>query len=247
MATEFRSPSTGRTIRAVLFDTFGTVVDWRGGIIAAATGLLRRHGLDVDGAAFADAWHRMYQPSMAPIRDGTRDFVTLDVLRRESLHSLLADFGLATEFDEREIDALVHAWHELPPWPDSVEGLTAIKADYIIGPLSNGNTSLLTDMAKHAGLPWDVILGSDVRKAYKPTPGAYLAPAELLDLPPGEIMLAAAHNDDLRHARSAGLATAFIARPTEHGPDQTIDLAADDDWDVSVTSITELARAVTPR
>lgn len=229
----------------MLFDTFGTVVDWRGGITAAATALLGRHGLDVDGAAFADAWRELYQPSMTPIRDGTREFVTLDVLHRESLHSLLADFGLASEFDEHEVDALVRAWHELPPWPDSVEGLTAIKADFTIGPLSNGNTSLLTDMAKHSGLPWDVILGSDVRKAYKPSPAAYLAPAELLDLPPGEIMLAAAHNGDLSHARSAGLATAFIARPAEHGPGQTTDLAADDEWDLSVTSITELARAVT--
>ncbi len=247
MPLAFRSPTTGRTVRAVLFDTFGTVVDWRGGITAAATELLRRHGVEADGAPFADAWRRLYQPSMAPIRDGLRDFVTLDELHRESLRSLLAERGMAGEFDEREIDTLVHAWHELPPWPDSVDGLTAIKAHYVIGPLSNANTSLLTDMAKHAGLPWDVILGSDVRKAYKPSPNAYLAPAELLDLAPGEIMLAAAHNDDLRHARSVGLATAFIARPAEHGPNQTTDLAADDDWDVSVTGIVELARAVTPR
>jgi 2-haloacid dehalogenase len=234
-------------VRAVLFDTFGTVVDWRGGITAAATELLRRHGVDADGAAFADAWRGMYQPSMAPIRDGIRDFTTLDVLHRESLLSLLTDRGLSSQVGEHEIDALVHAWHELPPWPDSVPGLTAVRAHYVIGPLSNGNTSLLTDMARHAGLPWDVILGSDVRQAYKPSPDAYLAPAELLDLAPGEIMLAAAHNDDLRHARSVGLATAFIARPIEHGPNQTTDLAAEDDWDVSVTSIVELARVLTPR
>jgi 2-haloacid dehalogenase len=229
----------------VLFDTFGTVVDWRGGITAAAARLLGRN--ESDSASFADEWRVWYQPGMAPIRDGSRDFVTLDALHRESLRSLLADHGLSGEVGDDEIDALVHAWHELPPWPDSVDGLTAIKAHYVIGPLSNGNTSLLTDMAKHAGLPWDVILGSDVRKAYKPSPEAYLAPAELLDLAPGEIMLAAAHNSDLRHARSVGLATAFIARPTEHGPAQTTDLAADDDWDVSVTSIVELAQAITPR
>jgi 2-haloacid dehalogenase len=229
----------------VLFDTFGTVVDWRGGITTAATELFRRHGLDADGAAFADAWRGLYQPAMAPVRDGIRDFVTLDVLHRESLRSLLADRGLSGQVDEHEIDTLVHAWHELPPWPDSVPGLTTLKAHYIIGPLSNGHTSLLTDMAKHAGLPWDVVLGSDVRQAYKPSPDAYLAPAELLDLAPGRIMLAAAHNNDLRHARAAGLATAFIARPTEHGPNQSSDLAADDDWDVSVTSIVELAHAIT--
>jgi 2-haloacid dehalogenase len=228
----------------VLFDTFGTVVDWRGGIASAATRVLRQH---IDGAAFADAWHALYQPSMTPIRDGHRDFVTLDVLHRESLLSLLADRGLAGQVTEDEIDALVHAWHELPPWPDSVAGLTAVRAHYVIGPLSNGNTSLLTDMAKHSGLPWDVVLGSDVRQAYKPTREAYLAPVELLDLDPGEIMLAAAHNSDLRHARSVGLATAFIARPTEHGPQQTIDLAADGDWDVSVTTIVGLAQAIAPR
>lgn len=231
----------------MLFDTFGTVVDWRGGIIAAAGALLRRHGIDMDGAVIADAWRDLYQPSMTPIRDGVRDFVTLDVLHRESLLSLLADHGLSNEFDGAEIDGLARAWHELPPWPDSVDGLTAVKAHYVIGPLSNGNTSLLTDMAKSVGLPWDVILGSDVRRAYKPTTEAYLAPVELLDLAPGEIMLAAAHNDDLRHARSVGLATAFIARPTEHGPGQTTDLAPDADWDVAVTSIVELAEAISPR
>lgn len=231
-------------MRAVLFDTFGTVVDWRGGIAAAATRLFERHGVDLDGAAFADAWRGLYQPAMTPIRDGTREFVTLDLLHRENLLALLADRGLA--FDRDEIDALVHAWHELPPWPDSVTGLTALRAHYVIGPLSNGNTALLTDMARHAGLPWDVILGSDVRKAYKPSPQAYLAPVELLDLAPGELMLAAAHNDDLRHARSAGLATAFVARPTEHGLDQTTDLAADDDWDAAAASITELAALLTP-
>jgi 2-haloacid dehalogenase len=246
MPNAFRSPVTGRTVRAVLFDTFGTVVDWRGGITAAATELFRRRGVDVDGAAFADAWRGTYQPSMAPIRDGRRGFVTLDLLHRESLRTLLADRDLSGVFDEHEIDALVHAWHRLPPWPDSIDGLTAVRAHYIVGPLSNGNTSLLTDVAKHAGLPWDVILGSDVRKAYKPSPAAYLAPAELLDLAPGEIMLVAAHNDDLRHGRSVGLATAFVARPTEHGPNQTTDLTAGGDWDVCVTSIVELAQAITP-
>ena len=247
MSNTFRSPATGRPIRAVLFDTFGTVVDWRGGITAAATELFRRHGVDLDGAGFADAWRGMYQPSMAPIREDTREFATLDVLHRESLRTLLADRDLSGEFDEHEIDALVHAWHRLPPWPDSIDGLLAIRAHYVVGPLSNGNTSLLTDMAKHAGLPWDVILGSDVRRAYKPSPAAYLAPAELLDLAPGEIMLVAAHNDDLRHALSVGLATAFVARPTEHGPNQATDLTAADDWDVCVTSIVELAEIITPR
>jgi 2-haloacid dehalogenase len=234
------------TIRAVVFDTFGTIVDWRHGIATAAVELFGRHGIPVDGESFADSWRDRYQPSMEPIRAGARGFATLDVLHRESLRSVLAELGLSGRFDDQELDALVHAWHELPPWPDSVAGLTALREHYVIGPLSNGNTSLLVDMAKHSGLPWDVILGSDVRHAYKPTRAAYLAPAELLDLAPGEIMLTAAHNGDLRSARSAGLATAFIARPTEHGPNQTEDLAPDGDWDLSVTSIVELALAMAP-
>jgi 2-haloacid dehalogenase len=228
----------------VLFDTFGTVVDWRSGVARAAAELFARHGVRVDGESFADSWQALYQPSMEPIRAGTRGFVTLDVLRRESLTTVLADLGLSAEFDDTELAALNHTWHELPPWPDSIAGLTAVREHYVIGPLSNGNTSLLVDMAKHAGIPWDVVLGTDVRHAYKPTRAAYLAPAELLDLAPGEIMLAAAHNGDLRSAQAVGLATAFIARPTENGPDQTADLTPDGDWDVSVTAITELAEAM---
>lgn len=228
-----------------MFDTFGTVVDWRRGIARAAAELFGRHGIAVDGETFADTWRSRYQPAMEPIRSGAREFVTLDVLHRENLHSALAELDLSGEFDDREIDALVNAWHRLPPWPDSVGGLTALREHYIIGPLSNGNTSLLVDMAKHSALPWDVILGTDVRRAYKPTRAAYLAPAELLDVAPGELMLVAAHNGDLHSARSAGLATAFIARPAEHGPNQTTDLAPDDNWDLSVTSIVELAQAMT--
>lgn len=239
MPTAFRSPSTGRAVRAVLFDTFGTVVDWRRGVADAARAVL---GATVDGEAFADAWRGLYQPSMAPIRHGTRDFVPLDVLHRENLHTVLTDLGRSA--GERERDILVHAWHELPPWPDSVTGLTALRERYVIGPLSNGNTSLLVDLARHGGLPWDVVLGADIARAYKPSPATYLTPAAILGLTPGEVMLAAAHNDDLRAARSLGLATAFVARPTEHGPGQTTDLAPDADWDVSVTSIVELADAL---
>lgn len=241
---DYYSPSTGVIVRAVLFDTFGTVVDWRSGITAAVTGLFGRHGVDADCAEFADAWRALYQPSMTPIRNGLRDYVHLDVLHRESLLSLLAGRGLAEEFDRREIDSLVHAWHALPPWPDSVEGLTRIKANFIIGPLSNAHTSLLVDIAKHAGLPWDVVVGSDVPKAYKPTPAAYRAAARLLHLDAGEVMLVAAHNDDLRHARAAGLVTTFVARRTEHGPNQTTDLRPDEGWDLSVHDFVDLAHVL---
>ncbi|MFE5706881.1 MULTISPECIES: HAD family hydrolase [Rhodococcus] len=152
--TRFRSLSTGRSIRAVLFDTFGTVVDWRTGIASAVAGYAERHQLELDAAAFADRWRDRYQPSMEPIRSGAREFVTLDTLHRENLDAALLESGIApTDHDSGELDELARAWHELTPWPDSVPGLTAIRSGYIIGPLSNGNTSLLLDMAKNAGIP----------------------------------------------------------------------------------------------
>ncbi len=233
-------------MRAVLFDVFGTVVDWRSGIAAAVRLFAARHGLDLDPYAFADSWRGQYQPAMQRVRSGARPFVSLDVLHRENLDGALRGAGLdPAAFDPGELDALGRAWHFLPPWPDSVAGITAIKrGGYIVGPMSNGNTSLLLDMAKAAGLPWDLILGSDVSRAYKPDPEAYLRPAALLDLDPGEVMLAAAHPADLAAARGAGLATAFIARPAEHGPAaETVTDAVTDtgSWDLAGTSITEIA------
>ncbi|EKT78325.1 haloacid dehalogenase [Rhodococcus opacus M213] len=239
---QFRSPSTGRNVRAVLFDTFGTVVDWRSGIAAAVADYAARHQLEVDAVAFADRWRARYQPSMDAILSGTREFVTLDILHRENLDFALRESGIdPSDHDAGELDELARAWHVLTPWPDSVPGLTALKAEYIIGPLSNGNTSLLLDMAKNAGIPWDVIIGSDINRKYKPDPQAYLQTARFLGLHPGEVMLAAAHNDDLEAAHAAGLATAFILRPVEHGPHQTDDLAPTGSWDISSTDITHLA------
>jgi 2-haloacid dehalogenase len=232
-------------IKAVLFDVFGTVVDWRSGVAAAVRRFAGEHGLEVDAEGFADAWRARYVPGMRRVRSGERPFVPLDVLHRENLDGVLADLGLDPErFGAGELDELNLAWHFLPPWPDSVAGLTALKRDYIVGPLSNGNTSLLLDMAKAGGLPWDLILGSDVTRAYKPTPEAYLRPAALLGLDPGEIMLAAAHENDLAAARSVGLATAFIPRPLEHGPQihgPQVPGAAAQTWDLTAQSITELA------
>lgn len=243
----FRSDLTGREVRAVLFDTFGTVVDWRSGVAAALAEFADRLHIDLDAEPFADLWRTEYQPSMEPIRNGTRDFVTLDVLHRESLERLLKRNGLSpSAFAASELEWLTFSWHRLPPWPDAIPGLRALKADYIIGPLSNGNTSLLLEMAKNAGLPWDVIIGSDLTRAYKPHPDAYLRTAAVLDLDPGELMLAAAHNSDLRAAQTAGLATAFIHRPTERGPNQQIDLAATGDWDVVADDIVDLAKKLGP-
>jgi 2-haloacid dehalogenase len=239
---DFRAPSTGQTVRAVLFDTFGTVVDWRSGIAVAVRAFSDRHRLALDPEVFADAWRARYQPAMERVRSGQRPFVSLDVLHRENLDDTLRAYDLdPAALGPAELDTLSKAWHFLPPWPDSVEGIARIKDGYIVGPLSNGSTVLLLDMAKAAGLPWDIILGSDISRAYKPDPGAYRRPPEILELEPGQVMLAAAHNDDLAAARRAGLATAFIERPLEHGPGQAQNLTAASDWDVAASSITDLA------
>ncbi len=238
----YRAPSTGQTVRAVLFDTFGTVVDWRTGISSAVRAFADSHALTLDPGEFADAWRSHYQPSMERVRSGQRPYASLDTLHRENLDAVLRSLGIDPGgFTPDELGSLARAWHFLPPWPDSVEGIRQIKRDFIVGPLSNGNTALLVDMAKAAGLSWDVILGSDISRAYKPSPEAYRKPAAILGLDPGQVMLAAAHNNDLEAARRAGLATAFVARPAEHGPQQARDLTASGDWDLVATSITGLA------
>ena len=238
----FTATSTGQAVRAVLFDVFGTVVDWRSGVAAAVGRFAAGQGLELDAGAFADAWRARYGPAMRRVSAGERPFVPLDVLHRENLDGVLEDLGLDPgRFAPAALDELNRAWHFLPPWPDSVPGITALKQDYIVGPLSNGNTSLLLDMAKAGGLPWDVILGSDVSRAYKPAVEAYLRPTAMLGLEPGEVMLAAAHEADLAAAREAGLAAAFISRPLERGPGTAGAGVAAKRWDLSVSSITELA------
>ncbi|WP_376100115.1 haloacid dehalogenase type II [Roseomonas sp. CCTCC AB2023176] len=196
----------------------------------------------VDPGAFADAWRRRYQPAMEEVRSGRRPFTRLDVLHRENLEGTLAEVGVeAAGVPAAELDALNLAWHRLDPWPDAVEGLVRLKRHHVIAPLSNGNVSLLLDMAKRAGLPWDAILGAEVARAYKPMPEAYLRTAEILGMAPGEICLVAAHNDDLAAARRCGLRTAFVARPMEHGPGQAKDLRAEADWDVVAEDFVALA------
>ena len=238
----FTAGSTGQAVQAVLFDVFGTVVDWRTGVAAAVRRFAGEHGLELDAGAFADAWRARYGPGMRRVSADERPFVPLDVLHRENLDGVLGDLGLEPgRFGPAALDELNRAWHFLPPWPDSVPGITALKRDYIVGPLSNGNTSLLLDMAKAGGLPWDVILGSDVSRAYKPAREAYLRPAAMLGLEPGQVMLAAAHEADLAAAREAGLAASFIARPLERGPGIQGAGVATGSWDLSAASITELA------
>lgn len=227
-------------VDALLFDVFGTVVDWRGSIIAELTAFGAARGLAVDWAGFTDQWRSLYQPSMEAVRSGRRAWTILDVLHRESLDALLAKNGLdaLTEADRVH---LTQVWHRLKPWPDVVAGLTRLKTRFIIGTLSNGNVGLLTRMAKNAGLPWDVVLGAETARAYKPLPEAYLAAARLLNVEPSRLMLVAAHNGDLAAAQQQGLKTAFIARPTEHGPGQTIDLAPTGAWDYVAADFDKLA------
>ena len=241
------APSTRQTVRAVLFDVFGTVVDWRTGVTSAVRAFADARGVTLDPGAFADAWRSRYQPSMERVRSGERPYATLDALHRENLEPILREQGLHPgDIPLGQLDALVNAWHFLPPWPDSVAGIGQLKRDFIVGPLSNGNTALLVDMAKAAGLDWDVILGSDVSRAYKPSPEAYLAPGRLLGLEPGEVMLVAAHNADLASARQVGLATGYVPRPAELGPHQHRNLAPTGDWDVIAASITDLADRLAP-
>jgi 2-haloacid dehalogenase len=230
-------------VRALVFDVFGTVVDWRSGVARDAGSFLARHGVDhVDPAEFADAWRRRYSPAMEEVRSGRRPFARLDILHRENLNGVLKEFGIdPTCIPSTDLDDLNLAWHRLDPWPDSVAGLKRLKERYIIAPLSNGNIALLLNMAKRAGLPWDAILGAEVVRAYKPMPEAYLRTADVLALRPEEVCLVAAHNGDLAAARKCGLRTAFVVRPTEHGPGQTSDLCPSEKWDVVSDDLVDLA------
>ncbi|MDN7853573.1 haloacid dehalogenase type II [Burkholderia seminalis] len=227
-------------IKALVFDVFGTIVDWRSGVARGAAAFLERHAPTLDPFVFADAWRAEYSPSMEEIRSGRRRYVRLDVLHRENLVRTLDRFGI-DGVPDADIDTLNLAWHSLDPWPDAVAALHRLKRRFIIAPLSNGNIRLMVDVAKRAGLPWDAILGAEVVRAYKPSPQVYTDTVDLLGLAPAELCLVAAHNGDLAAARRQGLSTAFVLRPTEHGPGQTTDLQADDAWDFDVRNLNELA------
>tara|TARA_R110001592_G_scaffold79815_1_gene238399 strand:- start:249 stop:956 length:708 start_codon:yes stop_codon:yes gene_type:complete len=218
-------------VKALFFDVFGTVVDWRHSIAAEIDSFSAEKGLGLDGQAFALAWRRRYVPAMAKIRSGERGFTDLDTLHRENLLDVLEDFAVSG-LSDAEIDHLNMVWHRLNPWPDSVPGLTRLKTKFILATMSNGNVKLMVDMAKHGGLPWDMILGAEIAQSYKPDPETYLAGCRMLRLAPEECMMVAAHNSDLVAARALGLKTAFIARPTEYGPEQKVDFKAEHDFDV---------------
>ena len=233
--------------RALTFDVFGTVVDWRTSVAREGRAFGERHGIEADWERFAEAWRGLYQPSMSRVRDGERPWAPLDDLHRESLCTLLAELGVAIGdggVSDAAVDELNRAWHRLDPWPDVVEGLTRLKRRFVLATLSNGNVALLVNMAKRAGLPWDAVLGAEVARRYKPQPEAYLTTARLLGLAPGECMMVAAHNDDLRAAAALGFRTAFVGRPDEHGPGQTRDLRAEDDFDLVADDFIGLAEAL---
>jgi 2-haloacid dehalogenase len=230
-------------VKALVFDVFGTVVDWRGSTIRELMAFGSARGLNHDWAQFADDWRGLYQPAMEEVRTGRREFTILDTLHRESLVKLLDKYaikGLA----EHEIEHLNTIWHRLDPWPDAVEGLTRLKSRYIIGTMSNANIGLAVRMAKRAGLPWDVILGAEVARSFKPTLETYTRGAAALNIEPHEMMLVAAHTGDLAAAAKAGLRTAFVARPKEYGPKRAADVATDRTWDVTTDSFTGVADAM---
>jgi 2-haloacid dehalogenase len=224
-------------VRALIFDVFGTLVDWRSGVAREVTRVL---GADVDSYALADDWRGRYVPSMDRVRRGERPWANLDTLHRESLDELLGEFG-AEHADQEQRRELVLAWHRLDPWPDTVAGLTRLRHGHVIAPLSNGNVALLVDMAKHAGLPWDCILGAELVRHYKPDREVYQSAAAFLDLAPAGVMMVAAHLGDLRAAKAGGLRTAFVARPLEYGPDGKPDLKGDASVDVSAKDFNDLA------
>ena len=223
-------------VAALIFDVFGTCVYWRTSVAREVAAVLP----SVDATGFATAWRAEYDPAMARIRDGGRGYVALDDLHRENLHRVATAFGATAP------DTLSHAWERLDPWPDVVPGLSALKRAHIIAPCSNGSIALMTRLARHAGLPWDCILGADIARDYKPKPEVYLAACAALRLSPDRVMMVAAHNDDLVAARAAGLLTAFVPRPLEHGPGQTSDLAAAADWDVVAADFMDLCQRLSP-
>ena len=231
---------TNSRFKALTFDVFGTVVDWRTSVAAELVRFGEHHGLQADWVEFADAWRGLYQPSMQQVRSGERPWTTLDVLHRESLETLLQQHNF-TDLAESEIDHLNRVWHRLNPWPDSVSGLLRLKRKFILATLSNGNIALLVNMAKHAGLAWDAILGAEPTRTYKRLPEAYLGTARLLALEPRQCLMVAAHNDDLVVAAELGFGTAFVARPTEYGPNQQSDLIAESEFDYVTQSLEELA------
>ena len=225
-------------VKALFFDVFGTLVDWRSGVAAAAQGILEPQGITLDWIAFADAWRDRYQPAMEAVRSGTVPYTKLDVLHRRTLQKILPQFGVET-LEGMELDRLTSAWHQLDAWPDVPAGLARLRQRYLIAPLSNGNTSLMCDLARRNDLRWDAILGADYARAFKPMREVYLTAADAFNLVPGQCLMCAAHSSDLGAAAANGLQTAYISRPQERpGFSES---AAAIPVDVSAASVLDLA------
>jgi 2-haloacid dehalogenase len=232
--------SRSNGVKALVFDVFGTVVDWRGSIIREGTQWSQAKDLHVDWGKFADRWRAGYAPSMDRVRKGTVPWMNLDALHRLILDDLLVEFHI-TGLTEEQKTHWNRVWHRLTPWPDAVEGLTRLKKEFVIATLSNGNVSLLVEMAKFAGLPWDTVLSAELFHHYKPDREAYLGAADLLGYQPAEVMMVAAHPNDLSPARACGMKTAFVPRPLENGPEINVSSAVVVPCDVEAQDFLELA------
>ncbi len=228
------------SVKALTFDVFGTVVDWRNTIIRECTLLGKSKRISLSWDEFADAWRGGYAPAMDKVRKGELPWMNIDAIHRMILDDLLIEFNVK-ELSETEKDDLNRVWHRLKPWPDAIRGLRRLRRRFVVATLSNGNISLLVNMAKNAGLPWDCILSSELAKHYKPDKEVYQTAADLLGLRPEQVMMVAAHKDDLYAARRVGFKTAFVLRPLEFGPKGKPDLTADPSFDVIAKDFIDLA------
>ena len=234
-------------VKALLFDVFGTVVDWRTGIAREVESVAKKNDISLDPFDFADAWRAEYQPAMEEIRNGRRSFTILDILHMENLKKIASKFNLHNLSDE-DFNMLVKAWHRLPGWPDSSDGLNALKKKYILATQSNGNIALIVNMAKFSNLNWDVVLGAEVIGHYKPEPEAYIKACSALNLKTEQCLMVAAHDDDLKAASLQGMKTAYVHRPFEYGREKMFDIAEVNDykgnrkWDIVSKDLNDLAK-----
>ena len=233
-------------VKALLFDVFGTVVDWRTGIAIEVQMIAKKYNIELNADDFADAWRAEYQPAMEQIRSGKRSFTILDILHLENLKKIAPRFNL-NNLSNEDLNFLVTAWHRLPGWPDSSQGLNKLKKKFILATQSNGNIALMVNMAKYSNLSWDVILGAEVLGHYKPEPEAYIKACKALNLKPSECLMVAAHEDDLKAASLQGMKTAYVHRPFEYGKDKLFDIAEVNDykgnrnWDIMSKDFNDLA------
>ncbi len=233
------SAQTTPTIKAILFDTFGTTVDWLSSMTIHAERLGAEKGINADWQGLIEAWRAQYQPAIKPVREGKRPWTGFDTLHREQLDKILPKFGAAQRLTSQDRDLLTQGWHFLDPWPDVVPALSRLKHNLILGPLSNGATRQMVDLARWGHLPWDIVFGADMFRTYKPDKKLYLGAAAFLSLDPVEILMVAAHNQDLEAAKSHGLKTCFVQRPTE-------DPKPTGAYDYVVDNFEHLAQALNP-